>query len=165
MFAGLTPEDKDARKKDLNERLDKYKEDIVEFEKSVAGKRYRMMTQSFEKRKRINTLKMIMMRKEPKKPPTAFSIFSVEKRAEVIKDFPDLKGADIQTKLDEMWKELSEDDRETFESKEKEGQARYEKAKEAFESSLVVKNYQMALKGGGASATLVPEPSRPDNYP
>merc|ERR1711920_718255 len=121
---------------------------------------------SFEKRKRVANLKAIMERKAPKKPLLAAQIFADEKRRELVKESPDLKGPELQEKIDTMWKELSADDREEFDKKEESAKQNYEKAQEQFQNSPAVKAYQMALKGGSAGkVSAVPEPAKPDNYP
>merc|ERR1712061_293157 len=105
MYQELSAEEKEEKKKEAEERQEKYNEDLAAFKNSPIGKRYEMMLKGFEKKKRIQTLKAIMQRKEPRKPPNAQQIFASEKRVELMKDNPDLKGPAVQQKIDEMWKD------------------------------------------------------------
>lgn len=54
--------------------------------------------------------------KEEKKPKkmTAYNLFCKEKFDDVQQDFPTLKKKDIRAKLSEMWKDIKENDKDTF---------------------------------------------------
>lgn len=54
--------------------------------------------------------------KEEKKPKkmTAYNLFCKEKFDDVQEDFPTLKKKDIRAKLSEMWKDIKENDKDTF---------------------------------------------------
>merc|ERR1712039_9044 len=71
MWSDLPQEDKDARKKADDEKVAKWKEEMKEFDKTPAGKKYAAMLKGFAKRKKVLTAKLIMLRKEPKAPPSA----------------------------------------------------------------------------------------------
>ena len=73
----------------------------------------------------------------PKRPMTAFLLFSMEKREEVKADNPDLKGTDISKELGRMWKDDfadTESRAKWVEQAEKEKE-RYKKEMESFNES------------------------------
>jgi hypothetical protein len=44
----------------------------------------------------------------PKRPPSAYFIFTKEKREDLVKKYPNLKVTEIAKKLGEQWKNLSD---------------------------------------------------------
>jgi len=69
---------------------------------------------------------------EPKRPLSAFFLFSNEKRMSVKAENPDFSVGEIGRKLGEMWRNLSEESKRPYEDAAKRAKERYVKAMEAF---------------------------------
>merc|ERR1712048_970547 len=134
-MGALSEEEKTKRKEAEAERMKEYEEKVKEFNETPAGKKYQLQCKSFEKRKRVAILKSIMMKKEPKKPPSPEEMFAAAKTEEIKKESPDLSAAALKEKVDEMWKALGDGDKKEWQNKEKEAQEKYEKDKAAFANS------------------------------
>jgi hypothetical protein len=52
--------------------------------------------------------------KQEKKPLSGYLLFSQEKRSEIIKNNPNFKVTEIAVKLGEMWKALSDEEKEAY---------------------------------------------------
>merc|ERR1719424_365951 len=116
------------------------------------------------------------MKDEPAKGKGAMMIFFSENRAKVSIDHPELKGlGPVQTKLSSMWKEASEEERQTYKDKEKEQNALYQQQMAEFQQTEDYKKYKR-LSGllmrpagkGKAKAKAMPSvqmPDAPDNLP
>ncbi|KAJ1728396.1 High mobility group box 1 [Coemansia biformis] len=50
----------------------------------------------------------------PKRPPTAYLLFSVDKRPSVAAEFPGMKSQDVASKIGESWRGLAPDDRARY---------------------------------------------------
>mmetsp|Transcript_117715 Transcript_117715/g.293498 ORF Transcript_117715/g.293498 Transcript_117715/m.293498 type:complete len:1229 (-) Transcript_117715:61-3747(-) len=141
-FKNLSDEDKNERKKRAEEAEEKYKQDLAEFKQTAEGKKYGREVKVFQKRLRIGEAKTKFLKDAPKKPPAAYSFFVAEKRDEVQKQNPDLKGlGPIMGKLGEMWKSLTEEERSPWMEKEKEKLAAFEKAMEEYRQGANYKSY------------------------
>ena len=51
---------------------------------------------------------------EPRRPPSAYLLFTSKARADVTKSEPELKPAEVMSKLAEMWKDISESEKQVF---------------------------------------------------
>jgi hypothetical protein len=73
----------------------------------------------------------------PKRPMTAFLLFSMEKREEVKADNPELKGTDISKELGRMWKDdfADKESRAKWVDQAEKEKERYKKEMEAFNES------------------------------
>ena len=49
---------------------------------------------------------------EPRRPPSAYLLFTSKARADVTKSEPELKPAEVMSKLAEMWKDLNDSDKQ-----------------------------------------------------
>lgn len=49
-----------------------------------------------------------------KRKPNAYMNFVKKMRPKVVKDFPDLKFTEIGSKLGEMWRELTDDEKKKY---------------------------------------------------
>eukprot|EP01089_Gocevia_fonbrunei_P009266 TRINITY_DN2138_c0_g1_i2.p1 TRINITY_DN2138_c0_g1~~TRINITY_DN2138_c0_g1_i2.p1 ORF type:complete len:231 (-),score=70.23 TRINITY_DN2138_c0_g1_i2:69-761(-) len=63
---------------------------------------------------------------KPKRPLTAYMIFSQEKRGEIKQNNPDVSFGEVGKLLGQAWQKLSSDDRVPFENKSKEAKVRYQ---------------------------------------
>jgi hypothetical protein len=70
----------------------------------------------------------------PKKNKSSYLFFVTEKRAQVVSDFPELKGKDIVSKLAELWRELSDDEKKPFVDLAAKDKIRYEEDKKNYTS-------------------------------
>mmetsp|Transcript_17395 Transcript_17395/g.46353 ORF Transcript_17395/g.46353 Transcript_17395/m.46353 type:complete len:594 (+) Transcript_17395:3-1784(+) len=148
------PEDeKKEREAKFQEADKKYQEELKEFNKTDAGKKYIRDMAAFERRKRVGMAKMKYMKDAPKKPSSAQMMFFNEKRAEVMKENPDLKGlGPVQGKLAELWKGLSEEDRKIFTDKEQEAMKEYTEKMSEFQNSAGYKKFKALTSGGGGKS-------------
>mmetsp|Transcript_53254 Transcript_53254/g.159444 ORF Transcript_53254/g.159444 Transcript_53254/m.159444 type:complete len:425 (+) Transcript_53254:138-1412(+) len=73
----------------------------------------------------------------PKRPMSAFLFFSQGKRQELKEQNPDLKNTEISTRLGEMWKQLSDEDRQPFIDTEAREREKYKKEMAAWRSQRV----------------------------
>jgi len=175
-WAEVPEDEKKERMEKAEEAEKKYNEDLQEYNKTDAGKKYQKDLASHAKRARISSARARYMKDAPKKPATAQSFFFSEKRSEVMKENPDLKGlGPVQTKLSELWKELSEEDKKVWQDKEEEAKKEYNEKLEAFHSSPGYKKFKAMTSGGGqgkgkskakakkSSGPAPPEP--PANFP
>mmetsp|Transcript_36179 Transcript_36179/g.115064 ORF Transcript_36179/g.115064 Transcript_36179/m.115064 type:complete len:1222 (-) Transcript_36179:108-3773(-) len=141
-FRELPEDDRADREKQAKEAMEKYQEEAAAFDKTPEGRKYAHAIASYERRKRLTIAKIKFLKDEPKRPQSAFMIFVNEKRPEVTKDNPDLKGlGPVQAKLGEMWKELSDEERAAWSAKEAEAKEEHEKAMEEFHKSPNYKKY------------------------
>lgn len=167
----LTVDERAKWEEEASERLKQYEQDMVEFNKSKEGKRYRQQVASYQKRKATNLAKSKFLKDQPKSPPSALTIFMQETREQVMRENPDLKGSrKVDAKLGELWKSLSEEEKDTWTAKEKEKAEEYETAMEEFRNSANYKKYLAATsrtrpkaKAKGKARPM--EPQRPENFP
>mmetsp|Transcript_61427 Transcript_61427/g.179555 ORF Transcript_61427/g.179555 Transcript_61427/m.179555 type:complete len:1213 (+) Transcript_61427:101-3739(+) len=143
MFKELPEEDRGERHKQAQERMVEWQEKTAEFDKTPEGKKYAHACASYIKRTRLAMAKARFMKNEPKRSQTAFLLFSSEKRADISRDFPDIKGlGPVQQKLSSMWTELGEEEKAEWSKKEAEAKEEYEKAMEEFQKSPDYRKYQ-----------------------
>ncbi|OMJ79049.1 hypothetical protein SteCoe_20994 [Stentor coeruleus] len=64
--------------------------------------------------------------KAPKKPLSAFMIFSIEKRQDVAQEHPEFRANDILKTIALMWKNMSDDEKHVYNQLQKEGRQAYE---------------------------------------
>jgi len=153
MFAELPPEEKASHNNLAQERMNKYKEEMQAWASSDEGKKYLRAVAATEKRKRLILARERFLKDEPKRPQTALEMFKVAKKAEVKAEFPDLQGAlAIQNKLIELFKELGDEDKAAWKTKEQEAKQAYDQAVEEFQKTPGYKRWLLILRGpGGAS--------------
>ena len=73
----------------------------------------------------------------PKRPQTAFFIFSAEHREQVKKELPEgSRVGDIAKRLGVMWGELDADKKKEYQDQADDAKAEYEKAMEEYNSSV-----------------------------
>ena len=78
----------------------------------------------------------------PKRAMSAFLYFSNSKRQEMQRDNPDMKITAISAKLGEIWREMTDEEKEPYVKKSKEDRDRYHKEQEVFKT----KNEQPAAE-------------------
>ena len=80
------------------------------------------------------TTKQKLARKIPamrtKKPKTAYNVFRQKIREEVVKENPELKGKAIAEKINQMWKDMTEEQKAEYKPKPKTGKKKAEKKEE-----------------------------------
>merc|ERR1711920_973433 len=135
MFRELPDEDRARRSKEALDRHEKHKKELM----------------LFQRKKFVGLAKQKYLGKddapkEPKKPLGAYMMFASEKRGDVTRDFPDLKGlAPVQQKIGELWKGLSDEDRVVWTNKEKEEKERYNKELAEYQGTPEYKRYKHAF--------------------
>lgn len=72
------------------------------------------------------------MGEPPKKAKNAYMFFANDKREEVKQANPDLKMKEVLSKLGEMWREMSAEEKKPYEDKAAEDKERYNKEKEEY---------------------------------
>jgi len=70
----------------------------------------------------------------PRKPLTAFILFSNARRPALREEFPDMPIPDIGRKIGELWREVSAEEKEKFEGAAREDKARYEQEMREYEA-------------------------------
>ncbi|KAL1916519.1 uncharacterized protein VTP21DRAFT_5710 [Calcarisporiella thermophila] len=65
----------------------------------------------------------------PKRPLSAYMLFSQEKRKQVLEENPDVKFTEVGKLLGAMWKELSEEEKKIYNDKASKDKERYEREK------------------------------------
>ena len=68
----------------------------------------------------------------PKKPLSAYIIFSKERRASVVAENPGMKVGEVAKVLGARWKAIGAEEKSVFEAKAKEDKARYQAEMEAY---------------------------------
>jgi len=175
-FASLAEDDKRRYLSEAGERSAKYLQELATFEKSKEGRRYRSAVSGAAKRKRLKELNEKFLKDMPKKNLTAFFLFLSGNRAKVSADNPDLKGGPaLTTKLAQMWKDLSEEDRKPWVDKEKEEAAAYQTKLEEFHQTddykkySKLKNHIFGIKSKVKTKKKGPRPikmpEKPENIP
>lgn len=87
-------------------------------------------TQSrIEKRKRLK-------KQGPKRPSSAYFLFSMSIREELLRQYPDAKVPELSKLSSARWKELSEDDKKPFYVKFKDNWEKYRVARKEYEATL-----------------------------
>mmetsp|Transcript_56351 Transcript_56351/g.158843 ORF Transcript_56351/g.158843 Transcript_56351/m.158843 type:complete len:1194 (+) Transcript_56351:47-3628(+) len=174
MFQALPEEERAERQRGAQERYSAFVAEKEAFDKSERGRKYLKAVQAFDKRKRLALAKARFLKDEPKRPPVAFTIFLAERRAEVQEQFPDLKGiGQIQQKMHELWRGLSDEEKGVFTKKESEQKQEYDSAVEAFHKTVAYKKYMAVVnrlsgkpkKMKVKAKAVVLEPPKPENLP
>merc|ERR1712176_620655 len=75
----------------------------------------------------------------PTKPKSAFSLFSKEKRSEIMKELDTKDIAKVGKRIGEVWKSLAENEKQVYEDRVKAAMEDYEKAKVEYENRPEVK--------------------------
>lgn len=92
----------------------------------------------------------------PKKPRTAFILYSTEAREQLKKSEPDLKQTDILKRIGQLWAELEEDKKQEWTEKSEADRKRYEKEmaefKGAASTGATAGTKRPAHKGTGAGS-------------
>jgi len=174
MYRELDEEERATKNREFHEAMEKYTNDLAEFNKSLEGRKFAARIKAFEKKKRTTFARLRFLRDEPKRPLSAFLQFAAEKRPELAEKFPEVKGMSAtQAKLAEMWKELSDEDREAYAEKEREAKMAWEQEKADFEKTPNYKKYIAIVarlnKKPGATAKAkskgIAAPPAPENMP
>jgi len=174
MFRELDAEERAEKNREFSEAMDKYTNDLAEYNTTPEGRKYNARIAAFEKKKRVTFARLKFLKDEPKRPLTAYLQFAIDKRPEIAEKFPDVKGiAATQAKIAELWKELSDEERETFAEKEREAKTAYEQAREEFEKTPGYKKYtaivsRLGRKPGAkakAKTRGIPLPPAPESMP
>jgi hypothetical protein len=63
----------------------------------------------------------------PKRPMTAFFLFSIERRKQLKIENPDLKGPKVASELGALWKQLSDEEKRPFRTKGEEDMKQWQK--------------------------------------
>jgi len=145
---------------------EKHKEALADFNSSEAGKKYQRAMDVYAKRKRLGEAKARFLTDMPDKPQSAFMIFLSERRDQVRRDNPDLKGLGaIMGKMSTMFKEMPTEEKEVYQKKEQEARDAYNEKMKEFESSSEYKKYKVverAVSGKASSkASAKAKPSGP----
>ena len=72
---------------------------------------------------------------KPKKPPTAYLLFSGVYRDKIKKDFPGLKFGESNKKLGEVWKSIDDEERKKFKEQAEQARTKYEEDLEYYNNN------------------------------
>lgn len=136
-----------------------YQKELAAFNASADGKKYNREKIAADKKKRIAMIKQkyeAKLPKEPKRPPSAYFIFTGEKNSEVQGDM-----REKAQKVSEMWKNLGEEERAVYEKRAGELKAKYEEEMTAYKKNKDVKAMTDALdRISGKKARLIAQKKR-----
>merc|ERR1740121_3621406 len=144
MYNELPEEERAARRQKAAEAEKRYAEELAAYQKSPEYRAYKRQQMMHAKRTNLALAKEKYCVGAPKKPPHAFMLFCSDKRPEVMKENPELRGAPaVMGRLNEMWRSYSLEEKQPWLDKEKANLEEYKKAQEEYEKS---DNYQAYLK-------------------
>jgi len=171
-FQELPSEEKQKYTDEAAENLRKYHEEKEKFNASDEGRKYNRSVQVFQRRLSIQNAKAKFLIDEPKRPMSAPSIFMQEMRSKVMADNPELKGSQVNHKMLEIWKQMSEEEKQEFTDKEASQRQEYERTLQEFQQSENYQKYQVALrklsgkpKPAQSRKRKNMEPPKPENLP
>lgn len=95
----------------------------------IAPKKMSTAQSRIEKRKQLK-------KQGPKRPSSAYFLFSMAIREDLIKQYPDAKVPELSKLASAKWKEMSDDDKKPFHSQFKENWERYRIARKEYEATL-----------------------------
>ncbi|SCU94874.1 LADA_0G11980g1_1 [Lachancea dasiensis] len=95
----------------------------------VVAKKMSASQSRIEKRKQLK-------KQGPKRPSSAYFLFSMAVREELVRQYPDAKVPELSKLASAKWKEMSEDDKKPFHEKFKVNWEKYRVARKEYEASL-----------------------------
>ncbi|CAK0891173.1 unnamed protein product [Prorocentrum cordatum] len=142
------------------EQFAKYDKDMVEFNKTAEGKKYKRLKAVADRKQRVENArkKFIGGADAPKKPTAprgAYFIFTDAKR-------PTLTGLgfkEMAQKVSELWKDLPPEEKKVYEDKHAEQKEQFEKAMAEYRSHPSVKKFEKA-SGTAKKPKPKPKPKR-----
>jgi len=176
-FSSLPDEEKQSRLQQADAQMQKYQEELADFDKSEIGKKYNKALANFKKQTALSIAKKRFLKDEPKKPPNAYFLFAQEQRPKIMDEFPDVKGlGPIGQKVGEAWTKLSPEDKQVWLDKEKELKSEWEEKFVEFQKSPNYKKYQAVMKrvsgkpstsgkGKAKGKNVITGPAKPANLP
>eukprot|EP00927_Polykrikos_kofoidii_P028125 TRINITY_DN2460_c0_g1_i1.p1 TRINITY_DN2460_c0_g1~~TRINITY_DN2460_c0_g1_i1.p1 ORF type:complete len:1241 (+),score=313.88 TRINITY_DN2460_c0_g1_i1:500-3724(+) len=167
-YKELDEEKRELMEKEAKERENAYQAEVDAWEKSEEGKKYQRQKRSFEIKRKLTFAKKKFGGGEPKRPMSAFMMFATEKRQEITAENPGLKMGDVQAKIGQAWKSLSDDERGVWDAKEKEKKEEYENEMTEWKNSPNHKRYQQIVArctGKSSSSPGTVSVPVPDNLP
>ncbi|AGO13797.1 AaceriAGL073CAp [[Ashbya] aceris (nom. inval.)] len=96
---------------------------------AAAPKKMSTTQSRIEKRKRLK-------KQGPKRPSSAYFLFSMSIREELLRQYPDAKVPELSKLSSARWKELSEDDKKPFYEQFKDNWEKYRVARKEYEATL-----------------------------
>mmetsp|Transcript_118807 Transcript_118807/g.188176 ORF Transcript_118807/g.188176 Transcript_118807/m.188176 type:complete len:676 (-) Transcript_118807:59-2086(-) len=181
-WKSLTAEEKQGWETKAAEDSKRYEEAVAAFNKSEEGVKYLKELAIATRRRKMFLAKDKYLKELPQKPAAAFVEFVKENRGKVKKEFPDLKGNELEKKMKDMWTELAADEKAALEKAAEEKMNEYREKLETFQKGENWRKYTLMTKvrmgkfgkrlgkakakvkakaKGGGSAM----PSRPESYP
>jgi len=150
LWKSLSEEDKkpyEAKHKALKEQFEK---DMEEFTKNGG------VVEKKAKKGKADKVKKIKDEHAPKKPQSGYFIFVNEKREDIFKENKDKNFGKMAKRAGELWKSLSEAEKEPYEKKAQESKADYASAMEEYEKSESFATVQAARAEAKAAAKASP---------
>merc|ERR1712136_710463 len=168
LFSNLSADEKKEYLDEAQKRVTQYHQDMEEWQKSDAGKKYLRDTVVFNKRKRTTDARNKYLKNEPKKPPGAYQIFVEENRQKILQDLP--AGGNVMKVIGERWTALSADEKERYVELEKEKRDEFNESMTAFKNTPDYKRYMAVMNSvqgkKKVKATAVAKgPAKPDSLP
>jgi len=143
-WAKLPQDQKDALKAEYTAEYAEYKQKLEEYKKTDEYA-------AFQKKKYTRKFKKAPKDKNaPKKPLSAYFIFLAEKRESLKAEFPEMSITQLGKKSGEIWKTLSEEEKEVYKAKHTALKEAYKTTRAEYEQTEEFKAYQ-ALKAGWAN--------------
>lgn len=140
------------------EAEESYQKDLVAFNNTAEGKKYKRELLHFETKHKMQSAKKRFLGgdsapKEPKKPASAYFVFVQDKRAGVAASMEKASIGDVAKKLTQLWQSLEPEEKKEYEEKAAALKAAYDEQLAVYRSSPGFKSYQNAVSNiSGAKA-------------
>lgn len=146
----LEPDEKEEWQNKAKEAETQFQKDLLDFNRTIEGKKYNREKQVFEKKQKTQMAKQRFLGgqgapKEPKKPPSAYFIFVQDRRAEVAKTMESATVGEVAKKLTEIWGKLEPDVKKDFEDRATSMKATYDEQMAEYKNTAGYKSYQRFL--------------------
>lgn len=162
MWEDLDAEGKAKYTKEAADEVKFCAEQADEFRKSPEGKRYVQELRTAQNRRKVLDAKNRFLDDMPVKPENVVKIFQREKLVELKSDQPGKKGFEYKKILDDMWKGLSDEDRQKYNGMASEKEKKFKEDMDAFKLSDNYRKYQAAVSGGSGA---IGGPKKPASFP
>merc|ERR1719401_839738 len=146
MWKNLTPEEKAPWDAKAREQHQQFLKDVKAFNQSDDGKKYLREKAAALRRRGAIAAKNKYLDDLPKKPSSAVMEFMKKHVGKVKKANPELKGFELKKKLEEMWKDLPEEEKDPLLKAGEEKLKAFQEADKAFKASENWKKYQVATR-------------------
>merc|ERR1712146_74335 len=134
-WAALPQEEKDALNAQYRTEFEEYKKKMAEYKKTDEYKKFQKA--SYAKKFK----KCPKDKNAPKKPLSAYFMFLADNRESMKAEFPELKITELGKKVGELWKALSEEEKEVYKAKSRKAEEEFKAVRAAYEQTEAYAEY------------------------